>query len=228
MALTTSGNQVVKRKYFIDAIFDIAGNLIGFEGQNAKPTYTSNDAAGSSSTVVPGSGMLALALPAAPATPTQPAATGSDYVLAVMTIPANAFDGLSIPSATNRMATILATGTLGATANNKTIKIVLNATNPVVGSALVGGTTIASSGVTASNGTVWIMEAQIVKYGAQNSNTQMAFHTGTQLGATVAAPTAPTTLTLTENAPITVAITGNAATATTDINFNLAQIEWNN
>ena len=157
-----------------------------------------------------------------------PTATGSDYVLAVMTIPANSFDGQSFPVATNRMATIVANGSFGATANSKTLKIVVNATNPVVGSALVGGTTIGTTGVVNTNGGGWQMGAAIVKYGVAGSNTQLAVHQSAQVGAAVSALTAPSLLTAVESAPMTIAITGNAATAASDIVFNFAEIEWNN
>jgi hypothetical protein len=224
MALSLLG-LALKTLYKIQVVVDQAGNTVGFIGPNDKAVYTANDNAGSSGTMVPGSGNLAVTAVSAGQSP---AATGSDYVLAVMTIPANSFDGQSYPAATNRMATIVANGSFGATANNKTLKIVVNATNPVVGSALSGGTTIATTGVVATNGNGWQIGAAIIKYGAAGSNTQLAVHQSAQVGAAVSALSAPSLLTATESSPITIAITGNAATATSDIVFNFAEIEWNN
>lgn len=224
MALALQG-LAKKALYKIEAIVDMAGNLVGFIGPNDKVTYTANDAAGSSTTMVPGSGNLATTVVSAGQ---NPGATGSDYVLAVMTIPANAFDGQSYPAATNRMATIIANGSFAANGNTKTLKIVVNATNPVVGSALSGGTTIGTTGAVTTSGGGWQMGAAIIKYGAAGSNTQLAVHQAAQVGATVSALTAPTLLTATETSPMTIAITGNAATTATDIVFNFAEIEWNN
>lgn len=224
MAQATQG-YAVKNLYTVKAVVDQSGAIVGFVSPNDKVVYTANDNAGSSGTMVPGSGTLALTMSA---TGVSPGTTANDNVLAVMTIPANAFDGQSFPVATNREASILATGSFGATGNNKTIKIIVNPTTATVGSAVVGGTTIGTTGVVTTNGGGWQMQASIIKYGAANSNTQLGIHYGAQVGAAVSALTAPQALTLTENAPITVAITGNAATATTDIVFNFANIEWNN
>lgn len=224
MALNAQG-LAVKTHYKIQAVVDQAGNIVGLIGPNEKVSYTASDGAGSSSTIVPGSGTLALAVSAAGV---NPGSTANDNVLAVMTIPANAFDGQSFPVATNREASILAAGSFGATANNKTLKIIVNPTTAVVGQAVTGGTTIASTGVVATNGGGWQLQASIVKYGNAGSNTQLAVHYGAQCGAAVQALTAPTALTLPENAAVTIAITGNAATATSDIVFNFANIEWNN
>ncbi|HEX7642988.1 MAG TPA: hypothetical protein VF472_12345 [Burkholderiaceae bacterium] len=224
MAQATQG-YAIKKMFVTQALIDPSGSIVGFVGPNDKAVYTANDGAGSSGAMVPGSGTLALTMSAAGV---NPGSTANDNVLAVLTIPANSFDGQSFPVATNREASILAAGSFGATANSKTVKIVVNPTTAVVGSAVVGGTTIATTGVVATNGGGWQMQASIIKYGAAGSNTQLAVHYGAQVGAAVAALAAPTALTLPENAAITVAITGNAAAATSDIVFNFANIEWNN
>lgn len=150
-----------------------------------------------------------------------PSATTLDKIVAILTIPAN---GLDIAT---RGVAIQAVGSGGNT-NSKTIKIILNPTNtpPILtnGSVTVtGGTTLASMTSTASGG--WILEASIFKFGATGSNTQIGLMTNAQGGATANALTAPVTnLTLPENAPITVAITANAATAAGDVVFNFAQL----
>jgi hypothetical protein len=144
-----------------------------------------------------------------------PGATAADNVLAVYSIPANAF------SAAGKMIQFTAAGSFGATANNKRVKIIFNPSAAVVGSTVTGGTTVADTGTVATNGGGWQLQAQVTKVGAANANTQVAIHNQAQVGAAVAALLAPTTnLTATENAAILVAVTGNATTATTDIVFN--------
>lgn len=147
----------------------------------------------------------------------QPASLAADVVLAAFTIPANAFDQA------NRALQIQAEGSFGATANNKRVKIVFNATTAVVGQAVTGGTTVADTGVVATNGGGWALSAEIVKAGAANSNTQLAVHQQAQVGAAVSTLLAPQAVAAVENAPILVAITGNATTALSDILFNFLQ-----
>src|ERR1700722_14159531 len=66
-----------------------------------------------------------------------PGATGVDSVLAVFSLPANSLD------AANRVLQIVASGSFGATANNKRLKIIFGATAAVVGSTVTGGVEIA-------------------------------------------------------------------------------------
>jgi hypothetical protein len=144
-----------------------------------------------------------------------PAGTGSDYVVATFSIPANAFD------LANRGIAIMAAGSmLNATA--KTVKLIVGATAPAVGSIVSGGTTIASIAASTANGG-WQLQANMFKYGAAGSNTQIAIHEASQVGATVGALIAPSLVTQVENAAINVSITINAATAT-DATFNFSQI----
>jgi hypothetical protein len=147
-----------------------------------------------------------------------PAATGADKIIALATIPAGAFD------IANRGISILAAGNAPNT-NAKTLKIILNATAPVVGQTVSGGTTIASfTGTGAGTNGGWQLQANLFKYGAAGSNTQIALHEASQVGLTIGSLTSPSLTTLPENAPITVAITGNATTAVGDIVFNFLQI----
>jgi hypothetical protein len=150
-----------------------------------------------------------------------PSATGLDKIVAIMTIPAGALD------VATRGVNIVAAGSGGNT-NAKTIKIILNPTNaaPILTNGTVtvtGGSTLASMTSSASGG--WIIEGSLFKFGATGSNTQIGLMTNAQGGATPLALTAPVTnLTLPENAPILVAITANAATATGDVVFNFGQL----
>jgi hypothetical protein len=151
-----------------------------------------------------------------------PASTAADVVLAVFALPANIF------STANNELYIQAQGSLVNNANNKTVKLIFNATTAVVGSAVSGGTTIASTGTVTTIGGGWSIQASVLKYGANGSNTQLALHEQAQVGATVSTLLAPSTLTAVENAPILVAVTGNAGTTATDITFNYLEIDGSN
>lgn len=147
-----------------------------------------------------------------------PGATGADNVLAVYSLPAGAFD------AANRGIKLTAYGSFGATANNKLVKLIANPTAAVVGSTVTGGTVIASTGTVTTSGGGWMLDAEIFKYGAAGSNTQIAL-TKAALGAAADALLAPTLLTAAENGAILLAVTGNATTAVTDIVFNALKIQ---
>jgi hypothetical protein len=144
-----------------------------------------------------------------------PAGAGSDYVVAAFSIPANAFD------VANRGIAILAAGSM-LNATNKTVKLIVGAAAPAVGSIVSGGVTIASILTTAANGG-WQIQANMFKYGVAGSNTQIAIHEAGQVGSTILPLIAPSLLTQVENAPITICVTINAATAT-DATFNFSQI----
>ena len=150
-----------------------------------------------------------------------PGGTGSDYVLAVYSMPANSFDGVAN---TNRGITVTASGSFAANGNTKRVKIFYNCTTAVVGSAATGGTAIADTAAVTTNGGGWQLQASVFKYGTANSNTQMAIHNQAQIGGAVAALLAPQLLTATENAAILIAVTGNATTTATDIVYNWAEV----
>lgn len=148
-----------------------------------------------------------------------PASTGGDIVVDVFTLPANALDGTG-----NRGLTITASGNKANNANTITAKIVFNATTAVIGSAVSGGTTIASTGATAVTGGVgWNISGQVFKYGVANSNTQLYQQIASTVGTTIAlgGVGVAATMTATENAGILVAFTINCATTATD-----ASIWW--
>lgn len=148
-----------------------------------------------------------------------PGATGADNVLAVYTIPANAFD------VSGRGVTITAQGSFGATGNNKRIKIIFNPASAVVGSTVgASGTTIADTGTVATNGGGWSLQGSVFKYGAAGSNTQLGLHQQAQVGGAVSALLAPANITATESGAILVAVTGNATTATSDIVLNFIEV----
>jgi hypothetical protein len=148
-----------------------------------------------------------------------PGATAADNVLAIYTLPANSLDQAG------RGITISALGAYGATTNNKRVKVIVGAVSAVVGSTIgSGGTTIADTGTVASNGTGFSLQASIFKYGATGSNTQQGIHNSAQSGTTIGSLLTPSAMTLNEASPILIAVTGNAATATTDIALNLLEV----
>ena len=148
-----------------------------------------------------------------------PGSINNDNVLAVWQIPANIFD------TAGRAIEIQANGSVANNANSKRIKIIVGATTAVVGSAVVGGTTVADTGAYTTTGTAgWQIGAIISKYGAAGSNTQVAVHAPTIIGNTTGSLVVPSFLTLTENASFLLVITGNAVTTATDIVLNFAQL----
>lgn len=149
-----------------------------------------------------------------------PGTTGADNVLAVYTLPANSLDGVS-----NRGLSITAHGSFGATGNNKRIKIIFNPVSATAGSTVGGGgTTIADTGTVTTSGGGWLLSAEVFKYGAVGSNTQISTSDGNIAGTVHLGVSAPVLATATESGAILIAVTGNATTSTSDIAFNLLRI----
>src|SRR5581483_6283949 len=97
----------------------------------------------------------------------------------------------------------------------------------VVGSTVgAGGTTIADSGaIPVSQAGGWILQANVFKYGATGSNTQIGLHQLAQVpGTAQVPPVAPSLITANEANPILIAVTGNVAVALTDIVFNFLEV----
>ena len=151
---------------------------------------------------------------------TSPASTGGDIVVATFTIPANSFD------IAGRSLSIFASGNFANNTNVKTAKIIVGATTAVVGSAVSGGTTVATTGAYSTTGAAgWSLSVNVNKYGAAGSNTQNYQEMGVVIGATHGGMGVAGTLTLNEAAPITIAITLNSATTASD--SSLWQVEAN-
>jgi hypothetical protein len=142
-----------------------------------------------------------------------PASTGGDIVLAVYSLPASSFD------VANREVQITAAGSFPEGTNTKTVKIIFNATTAVVGSAVTGGTTVATTGAVTTQGG-FQLQASVFKTGAAGSNTQLTLHQQSQVGGVAEALTAPQTTAAVESGPLLIAVTGNAATATANIVLN--------
>lgn len=148
-----------------------------------------------------------------------PGTIGVDSVLAVYSLPANAFD------IANRGITITAAGAFASNTHSKDCKIIVNPTAAVVGSTVGGGgTTICDTGAVTTNGTGWQLMGSVFKYGAAASNTQLGIHNQAQIGAAVASMLAPSLITAVESSAILIAVTGNALTTTTDILFNWLEV----
>ena len=149
---------------------------------------------------------------------TNPAGTGSDYVVAAYTIPANSLDGLA---GTNRGLAFNAYGGFANNSNAKRAKILFNPTAAVLGSVVSGGTLIADTGAYSTTGAVgWNVSAQVFKYGAVGSNTQYGQETGVIIGTTHGGMGVPLALNAVESGPIIIAVTANATTAATDITLS--------
>ena len=149
-----------------------------------------------------------------------PGSINNDNVLAAWTIPPNFFAKAGVA------LEIQANGSVANNTNSKRIKIIVNPSTAVVGSAVgTGGTTIADTGAYTTTGAAgWQLGAIIAKYGAAGSNTQIAIHSPTIIGSTNGSLLVPAALTLTENASFLLAITGNAVTTATDIALMFAQL----
>lgn len=143
----------------------------------------------------------------------------ASQVLAAYTLPANGFD------VAGRGLQITAAGSFATNGNNKLVAINIGAATAVVGSAVgSGGTVIATTGTVTTSNAGWEISANVFKYGAAGSNTQLAIHSQAQVGNAVSALTIPALLTMTENAAINIAIICTAATGAGDVVFNWLEI----
>lgn len=153
----------------------------------------------------------------------------TDDILDGFVLPASAFD------VAKRGLQLTFAGKFGATANNKKVRLWLNPNmsgQTVTNGVISGGTvTGAGSGVMAYDSTAqtgnavgWSIMAQLFKYGSAGSNTQL-FQLQPIYGATHGGVTAPSFLTLAENAAINVVITGSSSTtgAANDVVLNMSE-----
>jgi hypothetical protein len=147
-----------------------------------------------------------------------PGSITNDNVLAILTVPANIFGPL-----VGEIAELAfqASGLFGVNGDNKTLKAILNPINPVVGQAVVGGTTLLTTGVVAQSGGGWNMNGCIVRTGV---NTQLFLNEGTVVGTTHQGTTAAQALAMADSAAIVVVITGNAGTLVGDLNLQYAEM----
>ena len=147
---------------------------------------------------------------------TNPSTINGDYIVAVFALPAGTF------GVAGRGVLFEAGGGFASNTNVKRCKLIWQpTTTPVVGALVSGGTTIADTGNYSTTGAVgWSLAADVFKYGAAGSNTQIGIHLGAQIGSTVGALVSPIALTSVESGIIYVALTANATTATTDISVN--------
>lgn len=139
-----------------------------------------------------------------------PAALGADTVVDVYSLPANSFDGTGF-----RGLCISAGGNVTGS-DNSTAKIIFNPSAAVIGSTVTGGTTVATTGVMSQASKGWFLSAQIFKYGAANSNTQMYQMTGAIVAGTHSGVGVAGTIAAVENAAILIAVTLNVTTTASD------------
>lgn len=147
-----------------------------------------------------------------------PSATGADKALFVYTVPASYWGS---GQGNIQKLRIRAGGSFAANGNNKTLKIIANATAPAVDGTVSDGTTIATTGVTTGNATAWFLEAEVIRTG---SGAQLGYSVAAVDGATAKALTVPTALAIAEGSAITLCVTGNAATTATDILCNYFEV----
>lgn len=149
----------------------------------------------------------------------------TDDVLYVFTIPALALD------ADGKQATLNACGKFAANGNNKRFKVWASSSAQTVGAALVssGSTLILDSGVVTTNAGGWMAELTLVKQGAAGANTQQAVMQQALSGSSHLGTSAPVALTLAENAPIYLVVTGASPTtgAANDVAISFAEVWFN-
>ena len=148
---------------------------------------------------------------------TNPASITNDNVLAIYTVPAGSF------SAAGKGIELQAQGNFPLTDTQaKRCKIIWNPSSAVVGSAVV--TTAASfllgdTGSTTNGGAPagWMLSAQVYKYGAAGSNTQIGQENGAIVGSVHGGMGLASALTTNEAASVIAAVTGNATSSVGDI-----------
>jgi hypothetical protein len=160
-----------------------------------------------------------------------PGATGADNVIASYALPANTFNyapqGNALPLVNVATAglRVRIIGHFAANGNTKTVKLIYNPATATVGSTVgTGGTTLITTSTLTTSGGGFILEGWIAKYGAPNSNTQVAGQYIAYNGTTLITLPAPSYVAAVENAAINIAVTGNAATTATDIVVDLFEI----
>jgi hypothetical protein len=162
-------------------------------------------------------------------------ADATDDVLDGFVLPAGAFDQAK------RGLTLTFSGKFGATANNKVIKIWLNPTfnagpsppAPVITNGVItggnvtgagSGVLVYTSGTQTGNNVGWSILVNLFKYGANGSNTQYA-QVQPIFGATHGGTSAPSFLTIPENAAINVVVTGSSgSSAANDVVLNFSEV----
>lgn len=152
-----------------------------------------------------------------------PGATGADNVVGVITIPANYF-GLS-----GQGIYFTASGNFAATANNKRVKLIFNPATAVIGSTVgAGGTTLADTGVVATNNQGWLLEGAIIKRGSLGANTQTTISVGAVAGTSNVGILLNVDTVAVETAAILVAVTINNTTAASDASMDFFEADaWN-
>jgi hypothetical protein len=157
-----------------------------------------------------------------PASALAPAGTAADVIVAVYTMPANAFD------VAGRSVWFTVSGATANNGNTKRAKIIFNAAAPVIGQTVSGGTTIADTGACTNALAGWTLGAIVQKTGAAGSNTQVTIHQAAQCGNTLGTLVPPAALTAPENATINFVVTINCTTTATDMVLNLIQVNGMN
>ena len=155
---------------------------------------------------------------------TNPASITNDNVLAVYTVPAGSL------SAAGKGLEITCGGNLAGNTHTKECNLRWNPVTAVVGSAVGTNSTsflLGDTGATTNAGATagWVLQAQVYKYGAAGSNTQIGQETGSIVGAIHGGCGIMAALTTNESASIAIAVTGNATSSVGDISLWNINIE---
>ena len=205
-----------------------------YAGGGTNPNNEATQAGSSTASIAAEGNMYREVLSAAGGRTPGGTGSGAFFVLGLATIPASALDGATLPSGTvvsNRGINVQANGSLGATGNTKRILMIANPVGAVLGGSAgggQGGTVIADSAASTVNGSGWCLAANIFKFGGPGSNTQLAIHEATQLGATVSTLLPCQNLALNESGAITIALVASCTTLATDVTYNFMDINFMN
>jgi hypothetical protein len=224
-------NRLMGVESFTDSITlaggaNITGPLTVSGSLTASGGTVAGGASGAGSTFLPAGNLYRRILTVANGI--NPSATAADKIVDGFTLPANAFNATGV----GMLITIY--GTFAANANGKTIKVWFGATNtspPLDGSTTVtGGTTFLTTGsITVATGGGFLVQGQLFKTGAANSNTQESMLTAAVFAATPAALGSWADQTaLTENASSLIVVTVNCATTATDVKYQGMEAAWYN
>ncbi len=152
-----------------------------------------------------------------------PTTTGSDILIGLYTIPASFFD------VAGRGLQITASGSLGANANTKRIKLWFNASGSV-GGTIGGGTLVADTLQSTASGTAggWMVSANVFKRGVAGANTQTCVSEGAIIGTTHSGVSPNTDTAAVESGAINVAVTANCGASINDAALNFLQVNGMN
>ena len=155
-----------------------------------------------------------------------PAFIGGDIVVAVYSIPAGTFGTLGTSTVKAQ-----AWGGFSPDATSKRVKMFFSPNIQTASTTVSGGTLIADTGATVSNGGGWWVSGNVTRYGTSTSNTQLLTSTGSLTGQGVAAPGAmlpPSLTTGLVSTSLYISVTCNNTSSTMSSTYSLMIVEGMN